>query len=370
MSGGSQYTRVWQIHSLLHPRPDDLISTARFFVREGELYVWNEKKRKKQLRYFYLFNDILLLTKRESHKRFWLRIHITLRSPYVSVEDMDNSSANQEIRLHCRSRSFLLYAPSDELRRDWVDDLRASISGSHKDEIDNKELKKKGDELVTQKNESTGKAIPPTLSQVGKKPRTASVGAGILKNNDSDEEDAPAARKNSKRKPRTQSQAPIYTLPASPSPFGDIIEYPNQPGFGDASIRAGGGFIQSSPGAFNSMNSNPFLASGSGQPANPFAPQPVNNQFLALTSSPGSPFGQPAPAHNPFASAVPQNVFGTPQRTGSVSHASPFSQSSPAVNPFAPSPNQYSSQSSFAGAPQQNPFAPQAQPQTAANPFF
>lgn len=29
----SQYRRVWEIHQMLIPKPDDLISTHRFFVR-------------------------------------------------------------------------------------------------------------------------------------------------------------------------------------------------------------------------------------------------------------------------------------------------------------------------------------------------
>lgn len=49
----------------------------------------------------------------------------------------------EEIRLHCKSRSFILYAPSDELRREWIDDIRASIAGTHKEELASKEVKKK-----------------------------------------------------------------------------------------------------------------------------------------------------------------------------------------------------------------------------------
>jgi len=96
------YSRVWEIYGMLHPKPDDLISTSRYFVKEGEILVWDEKKKKKKKRYFFLFNDILLLCRRESHKRYWLRIHITLRSPYVSIEEIENASYNNEFRLHCR----------------------------------------------------------------------------------------------------------------------------------------------------------------------------------------------------------------------------------------------------------------------------
>jgi len=351
---GANYTRVWQIHAVLHPRPDDLISTSRFFVREGELYVWNEKKRKKQLRYFFLFNDILLLTNRESHKRYWLRIHITLRSPYVSVEDIDNSSYNQEIRLHCRSRSFIMYAPSDELRRDWIEDLRASIAGTHKDEMDGKEAKKKGEEVISQKNEQTGKVVAPTLSKVGKKPPRD--------NDDEDGSDERPARKQSKsRKGRDANAAPLF--------LNDIIEYPSQPGM-DA-VRPGGAYVQSSPGAFN-LNSggNPFLSSGPGsQPPNPFAPQ--NNQFLALTmsSNNGSTFGQPAPASNPFAPQGAANPFAvTTSAQPSPFFSQPGSQPAGAANPFA-SPSTFGSTSNSYSSQPVNPFAPQAQPQQ-ANPFF
>jgi len=139
------YTRVWEIFETLHPKPDDLISTSRFFVREGEMFLWDEKKKKKKKRYFFLFNDILLLCRKESHKRFWLRIHITLRSPYVSIEDIENSSYNNEFRLHCRSRSFILYASSPDQKKDWIQDLQHSISGTHKEEKKDDKDKKEDD---------------------------------------------------------------------------------------------------------------------------------------------------------------------------------------------------------------------------------
>jgi len=125
---------VWEIFELLHPKPDDLISPERFFVREGEMMMWDEKKKKKKKRYFFLFNDVLLLCRRETHKRYWLRIHVTLRSPHVSVEDIDNSSFNNEFRVHCRARTFILYAGTPDQKKEWIADLRHSIAGSHPDD--------------------------------------------------------------------------------------------------------------------------------------------------------------------------------------------------------------------------------------------
>lgn len=46
--------------------------------------MWNDKKRKKQLRYFFLFNDILLLTKRESHKRYWCHSSLPITAWHVA----------------------------------------------------------------------------------------------------------------------------------------------------------------------------------------------------------------------------------------------------------------------------------------------
>jgi len=69
-----------------------------------------------------------------------------------------------------------------------------------------------------------------------------------------------------------------------PQFLSDIIEYPSLPGASswclhdarsprsssplgmDANIRPGGGYIQSSPGTFNSAAGNPFLGSQGGQP--------------------------------------------------------------------------------------------------------
>jgi len=50
----SAYSRVWEIYGMLHPKPDDLISTSRYFVKEGEILVWDEKKKKKEETIFFL----------------------------------------------------------------------------------------------------------------------------------------------------------------------------------------------------------------------------------------------------------------------------------------------------------------------------
>jgi len=125
----SEYSRVLQIYQKLTPKPQDMISSDRFFVREGYLHYWDNKKDKLKKRYFFLFNDILLATKKEINKKYWLRIHITLRSPNVSVEDMETNPF--QFKLHCKLRTFTFQTDSPELKEAWLEDILGSVSGYH-----------------------------------------------------------------------------------------------------------------------------------------------------------------------------------------------------------------------------------------------
>jgi hypothetical protein len=57
--------------------------------------------RKKAKRYFFLFNDVMLLCKKKGQKsgKYYLRVHITLRSPFVEVEDVKTVSSHR--MCHC-----------------------------------------------------------------------------------------------------------------------------------------------------------------------------------------------------------------------------------------------------------------------------
>jgi len=203
MSNSSyNYTRVWEIHETLHPKPDDLVSPSRFFIREGEMHIWDDKKKKKKKRYFFLFNDILLLCRRESHKRFWLRIHITLRSPYVNVEEIENASFNNEFRLHCRSRSFILYAVSPESKKEWIQDIRNSISGSHDEE-------KKDGKADTDKiddNKEHRKSIRREKNPNKKGPKRDDDSGDDDDSSDTEEQEASPPKSKTKSTPKVESE--------------------------------------------------------------------------------------------------------------------------------------------------------------------
>jgi len=131
-------SRVWEIHDVLTPKPPDLVTDGRFFVREGTMQMWSDKDKKQKPRHFFLFNDIMLVCKKEKSRKYWLRIHITLNSPTVSVEEQ-----GREIRLYCRTRTFVLFPYSPQERQSWVEDIMASVKGTHDDKRRKHEAKKK-----------------------------------------------------------------------------------------------------------------------------------------------------------------------------------------------------------------------------------
>jgi len=380
------YTRVWEIYETLHPKPDDLLSTSRFFVREDEMQLWDEKKKKKKKRYFFLFNDILLMCRKEGRKRFWLRIHITLRSPHVNVENIENASFNNEFRLHCRSRSFIIYAVSPELRKDWIQDLQNSISCNHPEE----KKDSKGNDDDTKKEDK--KDVTKIKKEKGATAKKESKKA----KHESDEEDSPEfeeeqeqdppARKSTKEseetKQRSQNKSgtkknkkkgqkkegddllpPIVAFdPFGPNPNANNQQraQPVNP-FGQTGGMTGGMMVTT--GA-----QNPFLpASGglaSGQMSNqgyPFGGQPQGSAFgstgqTTAFGSQGVPFnntgnfgasGSVAPFSSPSfqaqsgVSAQPVNPFMAQGQSTTTTTINPFGantgQSVPVVNPFGPS---------------------------------
>jgi hypothetical protein len=61
--------------------------------------VWDEKTKQRKKRHFFLFNDVLLLTKKEGSRKFWLRIYISLRSPHVNIDDGGDSPYNSRFNI-------------------------------------------------------------------------------------------------------------------------------------------------------------------------------------------------------------------------------------------------------------------------------
>jgi len=346
------YQRVREVYNILYPKPVDLLQPSRFFVREGDLFMWNRKKSKKSLRHFYLFNDILLLCKKKTSKRYFLRIHITLRSPYVTVETINSSAMNSEFRLHCKSRSFILYAFSEDERKEWVNDLDASIHGTHVEErgIATDDVARDVGESIssvaqlTQQMKTMAQSTGDLSSQT-----TRNQSAGSLQSSDK-------VRRNPSDKPRSKKSRPK-----------SMVEPQNQ--------------LKNDPGSFvytaPTVTNNPFLTNipvQQVQPVyltnSPFATNQRQSMVVQTTymSNPGnmSPRSQMLTNNNPVVTQVNPFATNTPQ-------VNPFATNN-TFNPFATNNTQRIPQQQSQPQLTQNPFLtnnPQQQqsPQQQINPF-
>jgi len=122
---------VQQIYEMLTPKPKELITNAysRRFIRQGEVGVYNQNERVTKRRYLFLFNDVLLITKQEAKKSFWLKVFISLRSN-LNVEDVPDSTTKHkvEFRIYAPKRTFILFTRTVEEKHMWLREIRSAVS--------------------------------------------------------------------------------------------------------------------------------------------------------------------------------------------------------------------------------------------------
>lgn len=102
-----------------------------FFQSEGEVLNYNTKERRTKLKYFFLFNDVLLITKREGPKKFWLKVYITLQ-PTLKIADVPDSTykvPNVEFRLYAPRRTFIFFCRTPANKESWINDIQSCING-------------------------------------------------------------------------------------------------------------------------------------------------------------------------------------------------------------------------------------------------
>ena len=74
---------------------------------------------------------MLLITKREGPKKFWLKVYITLQ-PSLKVADVPDSSykvPNVEFRLYAPRRTFIFFCRSSANKESWINDIQSCING-------------------------------------------------------------------------------------------------------------------------------------------------------------------------------------------------------------------------------------------------
>mmetsp|Transcript_34295 Transcript_34295/g.58726 ORF Transcript_34295/g.58726 Transcript_34295/m.58726 type:complete len:371 (+) Transcript_34295:40-1152(+) len=124
---------VQRIYDVLTPKPKELLANAstRRFIKEGEVGVFNHKERRTKKRYLFLFNDILLITKKEGKKSYWLKIFISLKSN-LRIEDVPDSATRYkvEFRIYAPKKTIILFTAAEEEKIRWIKEIRECIENS------------------------------------------------------------------------------------------------------------------------------------------------------------------------------------------------------------------------------------------------
>jgi len=127
---------VQRVYDLLSPKPKELLQNAgeRRFISEGEIGVFNHKERRTKRRYLYLFNDVLLITKKEGKKSYWLKIFISL-GPSLRVEDVPDTATKYkvEFRIYALKKTIILFSRTEDEKHRWLQLIRDCIANK-KDE--------------------------------------------------------------------------------------------------------------------------------------------------------------------------------------------------------------------------------------------
>jgi len=182
-----------RINELIHPKMKELVIAGRKYKKEGELFVWEDPNLRP--RYFFLFNDILMVTKLTGDK-YHLKALISLKT--TKIEDSSSYGSEykfpsnvQEIvdnsfRLESSTGALLFFCASIEEKMFWmfaisnaIQDIQAKTvidltffnpSEIHKP---NKNKNKTGSNLSSEKQ---NEEINGTLTNSGKSPAISSKG--------------------------------------------------------------------------------------------------------------------------------------------------------------------------------------------------
>merc|ERR1712137_377886 len=128
---------VQRVYDLLNPKPKELLQNAgeRRFISEGEVGVFNHKERRTKRRYLYLFNDVLLVTKKEGKKSYWLKIFITL-GPSLRVEDVPDTATKYkvEFRIYALKKTIIMFTRTEDEKHRWLEMIRDCINNKKDDD--------------------------------------------------------------------------------------------------------------------------------------------------------------------------------------------------------------------------------------------
>lgn len=320
-SGNSDAGEVLRIFQMLTPKPDDLVKQGRKFVKEGDCQVWSVKERMKKNRHLFLFNDVLLITKKEGKKKFWLKVYISLRSglKIQDVNDSTNDRPDVEFRIYAPKKTFILFGFNPAHKYEWINAIQAQIDG-----IEGRVENAKKEHI-----ESLYQAPPPqpSIDFDSPEPARLSMAPGAFT--------TPAPSAN----PAYRQTAVLSALPEPAYEEPAVVPVlPPPPGMKRESVAPGAVDPFAAPAAadpfLNMQVTNPYAPQGYAQP-NPYAPAPAQPNPYAPAPAHVSVYGAPGQVINPYAPPQMQPVAYAPAPAHVSIYGAPGGFQ-PA--PFAPAP--------------------------------
>jgi len=100
---------LMSIANKLEPKLKDLVVDGRVLLREGVITQFDPEDDQIKERYYFLFNDIMLIT-REQKKKYLMRVHISLNN--VRLKDIPDT---QNFLGHVMTNAFEMHTPSMSL---------------------------------------------------------------------------------------------------------------------------------------------------------------------------------------------------------------------------------------------------------------
>ena len=124
-----EIARVW---NLLTPKPMELRKGRRRFLREGPLQQWSDVQKRVKKKYIFLFSDCLIITRKDSPQRCFMKIFCFLNSikdiqavpgqAYSKIPDV-------EFRMITPKKTLIFFAASKSEAETWIRDLNYAREG-------------------------------------------------------------------------------------------------------------------------------------------------------------------------------------------------------------------------------------------------
>eukprot|EP01096_Ripella_sp_DP13-Kostka_P001293 TRINITY_DN11537_c0_g1_i1.p1 TRINITY_DN11537_c0_g1~~TRINITY_DN11537_c0_g1_i1.p1 ORF type:complete len:236 (-),score=111.08 TRINITY_DN11537_c0_g1_i1:10-717(-) len=121
---------VLRVFKSLTPKPKELLLSPRNFVREGKIKIRSGKTKKP--RYLFLFNDVLLISKKETSlgsTKYWLRVYARLRSDLRFEEPQSSPNPDLEFLLVAPKKTYTMVAESPAAKKEWLQLFERCLAG-------------------------------------------------------------------------------------------------------------------------------------------------------------------------------------------------------------------------------------------------